>query len=39
VQNGFITPDGLREAGLEALLAIENINAEEIMDAFARISE
>ena len=39
VQNGFITPEGLLEAGLEALLAIENINAEEIMDAFARISE
>ena len=39
IQNGFITREGILEAGLEALLAIENINAEEITDAFARISE
>ena len=39
IRNGFITREGILEAGLEALLAIENINAEEITDAFARISE
>ena len=39
IQNGYITREGIQAAGLDALLAIENINAEEITDAFARISE
>ncbi len=37
VRNGFVTIDGVRAAGADALLEIEGINREEMAEALARL--
>ncbi len=39
IQNGYVTIDGVKEAGREALLAIDGINADEINNAFDRMDD
>ena len=37
IANGYVTVDGVREAGRETLLAVEGVDAAEINRAFDRI--
>ena len=38
VRAGYVTVDGIREAGLQSLLEIEKINEDEVTAAFKKIN-
>ena len=37
ISNGYVTVDGVKEAGRETLLELDGINADEINRAFDRL--